>query len=48
MSERIDVSELSDDELVALYYDIAEEFEARLKYRRPVELTDEEKANLPF
>lgn len=41
---RINVSELTDEELAELLYEIAEELEARLKYRtQPAEYDD-----LPF
>ena len=42
------VSELNDEELIGLMYEVLNEVEARLKYRSPVELTPEEMERLPF
>lgn len=44
--DRIKVSELPDDELIGLMYEVLGEIEARIKYGRSVSDSPEEK--LPF
>ena len=44
---KVNVSELPDDELIRLMHDVLNEIEARMKYR-PVQLMPEEMAKLPY
>lgn len=46
MTKKIKVSELPDDELISLMYEVLGEVEARIKYGRSVSDSPEEK--LPF
>ena len=46
--ETVKVSELSDDELIGLMYEVLGEVEARIRYGRPVRFPTEERKETPF